>query len=340
MKHKNISIFIVHAGCKRSCSFCDQRKIAGEESPPSLLEVRAILDKAYLEIGDKSQSEIAFFGGSFTAIPRKAMISLLELAAEYLGADGFYGIRISTRPDAIDDELLELLSSYGVTAIELGAQSMDNSVLKANNRGHDSMAVRNASQKIREHGFSLGLQMMTGLYKSSAELDLFTAREIIMCKPDTVRIYPTVVLENTTLAELYKRGEYFPPDLDKTVTLCGELLLMFKKAGIRVIKLGLHASEAVEESLLAGGYHPALRELCESYVYLDHAKSALNELLGKHEFKSIKAVLYVAPCNISKMIGQHRKNTLTLEKMGYSILIHPRDGLGEFEVVAEKAIGK
>ena len=223
------------------------------------------MTKAVSDLGDRSkETEIAFFGGSFTAIDRQYMLELLTAAKPFTGV--FKGIRISTRPDCIDDEVLALLKEYGVTSIELGAQSMDNSVLELNNRGHKAEDVVNASKRIKEFGFSLGLQMMTGLYGATPEKDLATAKKIIELKPDTVRIYPTVVMKNTDLAEYYLNGSFVPYTLEESVSLCSTLILLFAKADIKIIRLGLHYSDSLVKNSLDGNYHPAFKELCESRI--------------------------------------------------------------------------
>lgn len=217
----------------------------------------------------RADTEIAFFGGSFTAIDREYMVSLLTAAEKYLkkgSREGFGGIRISTRPDCIDGEILMLLESCGVTAIELGAQSMDDGVLSANMRGHTSDDVRRSSALIKSHGFELGLQMMTGLYKSKPETEYMTAREIIALSPDTVRIYPVAVLKGTYLEKLYNSGEYKLYPFEECVKICAELLPMFKKAGIRVIRMGLHAEDGVSDNAVTGFYHPAFGEIVRTEI--------------------------------------------------------------------------
>ena len=251
------------------------------------------------------------------------MIGLLEVAFDAVKKYGFMGIRCSTRPDKIDTEVLSILKSFGVTSIELGAQSMDDEVLLANDRGHNSEDVRIASKLIKDYGFSLGLQMMTGLYKSSEELDIKTANELIKLKPDTVRIYPTVTLENTRLADLYRSGDYIPMDLDSTIKLCSNLLDMFDRENIKVIRLGLHASEEVEEKRLAGAYHPALREMCESEVLLNKLKT-----LEKGEYEAL-----VNPKYISKFVGQKRKNIETLKNMGIHIKISQTSEIKDYKII-------
>ena len=204
MSHSNISIFVPHLGCPHQCSFCNQKHITGCSILPHAKDV----DEA-VEIAKKSKkydpnnTEIAFFGGSFTSIDPLYMTELLEAAYTHVENGSVAGIRISTRPDCINKEILYSLKNYGVTAIELGAQSMVDSVLVANNRGHLSCDVVTSSHLIKDYGFSLGLQMMIGLYESSKELDIYTAQKIIELQPDTVRIYPTITLKNTYLEKLY-----------------------------------------------------------------------------------------------------------------------------------------
>ncbi len=276
MKHANISIFIPHLGCPFACSFCAQNTISGTKAAPSPDEVEHTIAEAHETITDSAEranTEIALFGGSFTAIPRDYMINVLTAAQKYLGHDGFKGIRVSTRPDCIDDEVLTLLRDFGVTAIELGAQSMDDEVLTANKRGHTAEDVVKASALIRSYGFELGLQMMTGLYKSSPEGDLETGRRIAALSPDTVRIYPTVIIDHTLLGRLYRQGEYIPYSFDECIRVCAVLLGMFTERNIRVIRLGLHAERSLEKDMLGGFYHPALGELVRSEL--------VRQLIGK-----------------------------------------------------------
>lgn len=274
---------------------------------------------------NSSNSEIAFFGGSFTAIDRSYMLSLLEATVPYI--DRFKGIRISTRPDCIDEEILCLLKSYKVSSIELGAQSMSDEVLSMNDRGHTAEDVRRASGLIRDFGFELGLQMMTGLYGSSDETDIYTAREFIGLSPDTVRIYPTIVMEDTRLGELYKAGIYQPQSLDSAAELCSKLLTLFEEHGVKVIRVGLHDTETLKNRMLAGPYHPAFRELCESRIMLNRAVSVLR---GKERGKY---TLRVNPKSRSKMTGNKKSNLLALRELGYVITIEEDDSLTVSDIV-------
>jgi histone acetyltransferase (RNA polymerase elongator complex component) len=294
---------------------------------PSADDVRATVKTALQSNRAKStEFEIAFFGGSFTAIDKEYMLELLKAACEFVGTNGVRGIRISTRPDAIDEEILSVLKSYGVTAIELGAQSLCDDVLAKNKRGHSADDVITASRLIKDAGFELGLQMMTGLFGSSREKDLYTAKKIVELKPQTVRIYPTITLENTLLASLYRNGDYIPPSLEETVSLCAELKQLFSENGIKVIRLGLHTVD--NERIVAGPWHPSFGELCESRIILNKITSQLGEK-GTY-------VAFVNPKSISKTVGQKRVNIETLLRQGYILRIETCGNIAEDEVEIRK----
>lgn len=307
-RHANISIFVPHIGCPNKCSFCNQCHISGASIAPTPDDVKNAVSVA---VNSKNYSpentEIAFFGGSFTAIDREYMLSLLEAAKPFIEDKMVSGIRISTRPDAINEKILQLLKTYGVTAIELGAQSMSDKVLGMNNRGHRSEDVKEAAKLIKDFGFSLGLQMMTGLYGSDDDTDIFTARELIELSPDTVRIYPTIVLKDTRLAELYSDGTYIPQTVDNAAILCGKLLEMFNEANINVIRLGLHSIE--EGTFVAGPWHPAFSEICQSKMFFEKAISLI-KTKGKY-------IIFVNNSSVSKMIGLNRENIKMLRELGF-----------------------
>ncbi len=307
MKKGNISIFVPFAGCPQKCSFCNQHTITGQNVQPSAGDVERAVETALRKKG--YEYEIAFFGGSFTAIERGYMLSLLKAAYPYVESGRVKGIRISTRPDFIDAEILGILKEYGVTAIELGAQSMDDEVLLANRRGHTAADVERASGLIKENGFELGLQMMTGLYLDTDEKAIKTAEKIIALKPDTVRIYPTVLLKGTYLSELYDKELYRPQNVDDAAELCTKLFPMFENAGIKVIRLGLHSSEDIKKNMVAGAFHPAFGEIVQS-------RFMLNKVL-KHPPGSYE--IYVNPKSVSKLKGNQKRNVYFLMEQGYQI---------------------
>lgn len=329
LKHSNISIFVPHIGCPNKCSFCNQRYITGAFKAPTVRDVAIAVKNAQTNPNyDPKTTEIAYFGGSFTAINRNYMLRLLRVAHRFVKSGVVSGIRISTRPDAIDDEILTLLKEYSVTAIELGAQSLNDRVLRLNNRGHKVSDVVKAAKKIREHGFELGLQIMTGLYADSDASALKTAEKVIEIKPDTVRIYPTIVLKDTDLEALYLDNIYKPQTLDNAVSLASKLYKMFTDNGIRVIRLGLHSIE--KEAYIAGPWHPAFSELCQSQIMLNEVLSQINEK-GNY-------IIYVGKSDVSKMTGQKRSNILHLESKGIYCKVKPDDTLGNLEVRIEREV--
>lgn len=292
---------------------------------PTSYDVRRILAQAVKDLGpDSKNAEIAFFGGSFTAIDREYMITLLKASREYIGV--FKGIRISTRPDCIDKDILEILKSYCVTSIELGAQSMDNDVLFVNRRGHTAQDVINASQLIKEYGFSLGLQMMTGLYKSSYEKDIYTAKQFIKLRPDTVRIYPTITMKNTYLAELYDKGEFIPDSIEDSIEVCSRLINMFTEVNINIIRLGLHYSESLIQNSLGNNYHPAFKELCENRIFYNKFLEEVNGLNSK------EVIVYINEKSLSKFLGQKKSNLNKFNELGYKIDIKFDNTLEKYEL--------
>ncbi len=331
MKHSNVAIFVPHNGCPHACTFCDQRRITGQAYQPSSQDVINAVETARKSLGkETANAEIAFFGGSFTAIDREYMTELLSAASPYVLSGEFGGIRLSTRPDAIDSQVLSILKEHGVTSIELGAQSMSDDVLIANRRGHTSKDVENAAEMIKNNGFSLGLQMMTGLYKSSADTDRYTAQKLAELCPDTMRIYPTIVMNGTELYDLYKRGEYVPQELDEAVELCSELLSFFEGRDIKVIRLGLHDSDSLRENMAAGAYHPAFRELCESEIVYKNTLEALE----KSGVREGTAEFFVSPSSVSRFIGQKRKNLSRLSQLGITAVVRQDIRLSKYQVRA------
>lgn len=318
MKHANVAIFVPHAGCPQRCSFCSQNSITGQTQIPTPQQVRQTLDAARENLKEKSRfAEIAFFGGSFTAIERAQMLALLKAAAPSVKDGIFAGIRISTRPDAIDEEILSLLRRYGVSVIELGAQSMDDAVLQKNRRGHTAQQVRQAAEQIRSAGFSLGLQMMTGLWGDTVAGAMKTAHELARLSPDCVRIYPAIVMEHTELAVRYRSGEYTPMQLPQAVELCCDLLDFFESQNIPVIRLGLHSTPELQRDYLAGPWHPAFRELCESRLFL---RRLLCFLQQKQILPGVLK-LRVSPQWVSRATGQKRQNLCRLAELGWQATV-------------------
>ena len=302
------AVFVPHLGCPNDCVFCNQRAIAGVTVPATPEDVHTAA--GHVRSAGARNAEIAFFGGSFTAIERGYMRSLLAAASEELDKGGFSGIRLSTRPDCIDDEVLGELKAAGVAVVELGAQSMRDEVLERSGRGHTADDTRRAAELIKAHGIRLGLQMMTGLPGDDDDGALYTAEELVKLAPECVRIYPTVVLKNTALERMYERGEYKPQTVEEAVSLCVKLVRVFDAAGVKVIRLGLQRTESCESDVVAGAWHPAFGELVYGELkYEDMRRFFL-------ENPPEKGAVYAVSCgggNASVYVGQKRGNLLRLE---------------------------
>ncbi len=311
MKRKiNIPVFVSHRGCPNDCIFCNQKKITGESGKTDFEGVYNKIKTCMETSAENATIEIAFFGGSFTGIDINEQNRYLEIAGMFLEDSRVKGIRLSTRPDYISEEILSNLKAKGVTAIELGVQSMDDEVLSKNKRNLVSDNTFSASYLIKSYGFELGLQMMTGMYGSNREKDIETAKRIIGLKPATVRIYPTVVIEDTELFKLYNSGKYTPYSLDETVDLCAELFDMFEEAGITVIRAGLMSAENIREDKVIGPYHSSFGEMVASLRYYKKLKSKFlsAEFSGKDvEILSEKRI-------ISQIAGNKRANIVKLKE--------------------------
>lgn len=269
MKHYIIPVFIPHYGCRHACVFCNQRRITGVETDVTPARVSEILEWHLARIDRARIVEIAFYGGSFTALPPKMQRALLAPAADALRAGRVQGIRLSTRPDSISTEGLALLLEHGVSVVELGVQSLSDAVLVAAERGHTAQDVEAAVRRIRRTPLQLGLQLMPGLPGEDWRRRMETLARAIALRPDFARIYPTVVLAGTKLAALYGAGAYAPLALEEAVASAAIMKLLFERDGIRVIRTGLQDSEALRQqgAVLAGPYHPAFGEMVDAFLF-------------------------------------------------------------------------
>ena len=304
MRHFNIPVFIPELACPFRCVYCNQYNISGTCKAPEPHEVTAIIENHLQTIDYKNNDvEIAFFGGSFTALPQEQQNAWLKMAKPWIDEGKINGIRISTRPDYVDEEILENLKNHHVTAIELGAQSMNDEVLSLAGRGHNAGQIEISAGMIRDMGFETGLQMMTGLPGDSEESAMETARRFIELKAHTTRIYPTLVIKDTDLAELYYHGNYKPQSLDEAADLCARLYMLFQSGGVKVLRMGLHPSESFYEggSLIAGPFHPAFGEMAMSRVWHYRLSGIIPE-------RAQKLVVSVHPTQINPVIGHKKVN--------------------------------
>ena len=315
MRKYNLPIFIPHRGCPHDCAFCSQRKITGVETEVTPMQVREMV-KSFLETVDAGNAsiEVAFFGGSFTGLELNTQEEFLKVAAEFYPYVS--GVRLSTRPDYINDEVLSLLKKYGVTTIELGVQSSDDEVLRLNNRGHDFASVKKASELIKAYGISLGHQMMLGMYGSTPEKDLKTVSDIIALNPSCVRIYPVIIFKGTAIEDYFNNGKYMPYTVETAADIAKDAVMAFRGAGIDVIRLGLHSSEDFQdgETVVAGPYHPAFGEVVESLILRDKIEA---EILKSGQ-KNGEFIYYCKPQQISQAVG-HKKMNKTYFKEKYNM---------------------
>ncbi len=307
-----IPLFIPHAGCPHQCVFCNQKKITGRTHPVDPGLIPPIIERYLNTLKTNEPAQVAFYGGSFTALPLEAQIRYFETVRPFILSGLVRNIRLSTRPDGVSDEVLSLLKKYQVTVVELGAQSMDDNVLKRSYRGHTAADTSQAAALLRERGFTVGLQLMPGLPGDSSETFRKTVVNVIGLRPDFVRLYPALVIKGTPLEILYADGEYTPLTLDQAVSLCGYAYQDFRKAGIAVIRMGLQPTEELQAPgmILAGPFHPAFRQLVESSILREKMRLALRNRRNAND----TAVFQVDPRDISVAIGQHRANITAMEK--------------------------
>ena len=309
-RHINIPIFIPHLGCPNDCVFCNQRTISGVREF-EWESVIPMIESALSTIGDGAETELAFFGGSFTGIDRDLMIKLLTLANSYLKQGRISSIRCSTRPDYINDEILDILVEYGVTTVELGLQSASDRVLFASRRGHTFEDEMKACRLIKDRGLRLGGQMMIGLPESSAEDEIKTAEFIASVGADEARIYPTIVFKSTELCSMAMRGKYIPLDTDSAVIRSAGAFRILTERGVRVLRIGLCDSENLhrDDTYYAGPNHAAMGELVIGEYYYGLIRSRVANAL--HSQGAVLTV-YTPVGHMSKVIGQNKKNKVRL----------------------------
>ena len=311
-----IPIFVPHLGCPNDCVFCNQRSISGQQKMITKEDIEKTIEK-YLEnikVQD-AKIEVAFFGGSFTGIDEQKQEEFLQTAYEYIKQGKIESIRISTRPDYINKNILKRLKKYKVKTIELGVQSANDYILKRCSRGHTFSDVKKASRMIRWRGFKLGHQMMVGLPESTRLDEINTAKELIKLKPKMVRIYPVLVIKNTKLEKEFMEEKYVPLTVVQAVETCKELVSMFNKKGIEIIRIGLQNTDEITDpktegsEVVTGPYHPAFRQLVESGLWYDTIVAKIKKL----NVKVKKVQVTVNPQDVNNVIGHKKENVIKLK---------------------------
>ncbi|HBF7897304.1 radical SAM protein [Clostridioides difficile] len=334
MKKRIIPIFVPHKGCPHDCIFCNQKKITGVSTDVTSEDARNIIEECLETIDKDADVEIAFFGGSFTAIDIDIQKSLLSVAKEYVEKGLVKDIRMSTRPDCIDEDILSMLKEYKTSIIELGVQSLDEKVLLDSIRGHQSEIVYKSSKMIKNSGIKLGLQMMIGLPADTEEKCIFTAKKFVELKPDCVRVYPTLVVKDTGLEKLMEQNKYNPFTLEESVNIVKKVLVLFYVNNINVIRVGLQATDDIQigKAVLAGPYHPAFRELVEADMIKDYLEFVILQN------KNIKQMLIKAnKKNISKIIGNKKTNVKYMEEK-FGVLLKTQESdldINQLEIVLD-----
>ncbi len=309
MRHINIPVFIPHRGCPNDCVFCNQRTISGHSDyTPEAVENE--ISQALATLPDKAEVQIAFFGGSFTGIDRDEMVYLLSVAKKFIESGRVSSVRLSTRPDYIDTERLDILKAYGVKTIELGIQSTSDRVLSASNRGHTAKDSERAMRLIKDYGFELVGQMMVGLPEATPEDEYKTAEDICLWGADAARIYPTVVFRGTELCEMAKKGKYTPLTLEDAVERCKGVKKILIKNNVECIRLGLQSGENLTDGqeVYAGDYHSAIGELVESRIYRDVIVSAINKSGYADRIAERELVIFAPFGEVSKVVGHKAEN--------------------------------
>ncbi len=327
MKFANIPIFIPELACPNQCVFCNQKKISGALRAPSLFEIDNIINTYLSTLPDSYIKNIAFFGGNFTGIDLTLQEEYLKTAYKYIENNKVDGIRVSTRPDYINEEILALLKKYNVKTIELGAQSTNNEVLKASGRGHTYDDIKTASYLIKKNGFNLGLQMMVGLPEDNYEKAIRTANDIAELGADNTRIYPTLIIKDTKLAELYYLKKYKPLELSQAINICKDVYKIFENKNINVLRMGLHPSEELEKNdLIAGPYHISFKELVLTELWHELLKDKLQP------FENKNIIIVVNNTQINYAIGYNGKNRERLKEEGFKIEFKQDNNLLKYQI--------
>ncbi len=307
-----IPVFIPHQGCPQNCLFCNQVSISGQKisSQDDLELVQSTVSLWLGRCARQEQTEVAFYGGSFTCLDKERQRSLLGAVQPYIKAGEVRSIRLSTRPDCIDDDVCTFLKEYGVSTVELGVQSLDDRVLQAAWRGHSAADSLRAVRTLQDAGIKLGIQLMPGLPLETTCSWMKTVKEVLRLRPDCVRIYPTLVIGGSGLAGEYAAGTYVPMSMNRAIALCRWAKELFDTAGIKILRMGLQASDTLEEQLLAGPYHPAFGEMVTARLWFRRVRRILAAAP-----ESSQTIIRISDRDVSAFVGPKRANMIRLDKI-------------------------
>jgi histone acetyltransferase (RNA polymerase elongator complex component) len=338
MSRRIAPIFLPNLGCPHRCIFCNERITAGKHPVKVSRELMEEAVSFFIGVRPcQEERQIAFYGGNFTGIEPNYQLELLGTAKELVESGRIDSIRLSTRPDCIDEKTLEALKKFSVRSIEIGAQSMVDAVLEQSRRGHTAQDTQKAVTLLKTYGFETGVHLMLGLPGDTRTGFRYTLDQIIALKPDTVRIHPTIVFEGTELAEMYRSGDYHPLDLDTAVDECRFALSRLRQSDIKVIRIGLQATPEMNEtgSVLAGPFHPAFRALVEGSIFLDMAENLLVNA-GFHASQDTVPEFFIADQDMSDFRGIGNRNIILLRKQfGVNVLVKSHPALKRGELILE-----
>jgi histone acetyltransferase (RNA polymerase elongator complex component) len=308
-----IPFFIHHRGCPHRCLFCNQAGIAGpnrEDSDDPVTDLGRTIDRWLERSPQHGNVQVAFYGGSFTCLDEDVQAGLLERVSPYRKSGLVQSIRLSTRPDCINDEIADFLIAAGVRTVEIGAQSMNDQVLQKAGRGHTVEQVISAVRLLCARGVETGIQLMAGLPGESTRSFLDGVRSVIGLSPHLVRLYPTLVLKHTELAQLYHNSDWRPLSLERAVSLIARAWTMFDDQRIRVIRMGLQPTAELETQLIAGPYHPAFGELVRSRCWYRKIRPLLVSAGRERTLR-----LAINDRDHSALAGRKRENLKRLESL-------------------------
>ena len=316
-KHLIVPVFISHEGCPYRCSFCNQTKITGNEKKTDKKNLKEILRTHLEALNSENLSEkreLAFFGGSFTGIPLERQKYLLSAVQPWILSGEIQSIRVSTHALFIDDIKLSLLRKNHVETVELGIQSTDDEVLKLAGRECPYDVIKSAVDKIHAMKFRLGLQLMPGLPSDDEQKFQKSVDNVISLKPEFVRIYPTLVIRNTGLFDMYQQGTYTPWNLERMIDAVKEAVVKFEQAGIKVIRVGLHPDPSLMKNYVAGPFHPSFRYLVDSRI----VRERMIKMIRSLKQVPLSVTFRVPARRVSLYIG-HKKENLSIIKNIFSL---------------------
>lgn len=312
-----LPVFLPYHGCPNRCTYCAQHLQTGV-GIPSLPQVYHHLRENLEERSNRNQQGIglAFFGGTFTALPMPWQKEFLALAGRYRSSSLVTHVRCSTRPDRVDPGHLAWLHAQGLDMVELGVQSFCTNVLDQSRRGYDGQSALDACVMVQRSGLELGIQLMPGLPGSTSQTWGRDVDQASLLRPKAVRIYPCLVLQGTPLARAFQRQAFRPWGMQRTVWSVGQALLTFWGRGIPVIRIGLAPEQNLLSAILAGPWHPALGQMAKSSALYSHILGVLTRL-PETDLRIMERHIFVPRRFAGEFWGHCRNLAPALKRIGF-----------------------